>query len=125
MKSEPKRLHPIRGGMSPHAFAGHDRLDKLDLSGPSEVGGKLLDVTSNVQPERLLWLTSIQDAVQNYLPWGLGRNGTTGHEFWYATKYFFHVQATDSSIAWPVGTTRTLTCLSRASRIPAIKQAPR
>ena len=30
-----------RGGMSANAFGGHDRLDKLDLSGPSQVGGKL------------------------------------------------------------------------------------
>ncbi|MDR3749133.1 MAG: hypothetical protein P4M04_13455 [Acidobacteriota bacterium] len=82
-----------RGGMSANAFAGHDRLDTLDLCGPSQVGGKLLDVTSNAQPERLIWLTSIQDAVQNYLPWGLGKNGTEGHEFWFAIRYLFHVQA--------------------------------
>ena len=34
-------------------------------------------------------------------------------------------RSTDSSIAWLVGTTRTLTCRSRASRIPAIRHAPR
>ena len=32
---------------------------------------------------------------------------------------------TDSSIAFLVGTTRTFTCFSRASRMPAMRQAPR
>jgi len=90
MKGKP---HASRVGMSANAFGGHARLDKLDLSGPSQVGGKLLNVASNIQPERLLWLTSIQDAVQNYLPWGLGSNGTDPEEFWYATQYLFHVRA--------------------------------
>ena len=64
MTSEPERLHLIRGGMSANAFGGHARLDKLDLSGPSLVGGELLDVASNIQPERLLWLSTIQDALE-------------------------------------------------------------
>jgi hypothetical protein len=34
-------------------------------------------------------------------------------------------RSTDSSIAWLVGITRTFTCRSRASRIPAIRHAPR
>ena len=34
-------------------------------------------------------------------------------------------KSTDSSIAWPVGTTRTFTCRSRASRIPAMRHAPK
>jgi hypothetical protein len=84
-----------RGGMSAHAFGGHDRLDKLDLSGPSQVGGKLLDVASNIQPERLLWLSTIQDAVNNYLEYGLGKNGTTVDEFWFAVEYLLNVRAAD------------------------------
>jgi len=83
--------------MSAHAFGDHNRLDTLDLSGPSRIGGVLLGVTSNVQPERLLWLTSIQDAVQNYLPWGLGSNGTEANEFWYATQFLFQVQASKTA----------------------------
>jgi hypothetical protein len=34
-------------------------------------------------------------------------------------------RSTDSSIALPVGITRTLICFSLPSRMPAIKQAPR
>lgn len=84
-----------RGGMSANAFGGHDRLDKLDLSGPSPVGGKLLDVASNIQPERLLWLSTIQDAVNNYLEFGLGKNGTTVDEFWFAVEYLLNVRAAE------------------------------
>jgi len=91
----PEKRQLIRGGMSANAFGGHDRLDKLDLSGPSEVGGKLLDVASNVQPERLLWLSTIQDALNNYLEFGLGQNGTTEDEFWFAAEYLFNVRAAD------------------------------
>ena len=82
-----------RGGMSANALGGHDRLDKLDLSGPSQVGGKLLDVASNFQPERLLWLSTIQDALNYYLEFGLGRNGTTIDEFWFVAEYLLNVGA--------------------------------
>ena len=95
MKTEPEKLHLIRGGMSANAFGGHDRLDKLDLSGPSLVGDELLDVASNIQPERLLWLSTIQDALNNYLEFGLGRNGTTVAEFWFAAEYLLNVRAAD------------------------------
>ena len=87
--------HAIRGGMSANAFGGHDRLDKLNLSGPSQVGGKLLGVASNIEPERLLWLSTIQDAVNNYLEYGLGKNGTTVDEFWFAVEYLLNVRAAE------------------------------
>jgi hypothetical protein len=81
--------------MSANAFGGHGRLDKLDLSGRSLVRGEILDVASNVQPERLLWLSTIQDALNNYLEFGLGRNGTTVGEFWFAAEYLLNVRAAD------------------------------
>jgi len=84
-----------RGGMSTNAFGNHNRLDKLDLSGPSRVSGEVLDVASNIQPERLLWLSTIQDALNNYLGYGLGRNGTTVDEFWFAAEYLLNVRAAD------------------------------
>ena len=70
--------------MSPRAFGGHHRLDKLDL---------VVDVTSDIQPERTLWLASIQDAAHIYKFYGLGANGTSRDEFWYATEWFFHVRS--------------------------------
>jgi hypothetical protein len=48
--------------MSANAFGGHNRIDKLDLSGPSLIGGVLRDVTSIIRPERLLWLSTLQTA---------------------------------------------------------------
>ena len=84
-----------RCGMSANSFGGHDRLDKLDLSGPSQVGGKLLDLASNIQPERLLWLSMIQDTLNNYLECGLGRNGATIDEFWFVAEYLLNVGGAD------------------------------
>jgi len=85
-----------RGGMCSNAFGGHHRLDKCDLMGPSLLGDVLVDVVSGASPERMIWLTSIKDAVQNYLPWGLGKNGTTDDEFWFACEYLFNVRASES-----------------------------
>jgi hypothetical protein len=82
-----------RGGMSANAFGGHVRIDKLDLFGPSLVGGELLDVASNIRPERLLWVSTIRDAVRSYLIFGLGRNGTSAEEFWFAAEYLLNVRA--------------------------------
>jgi hypothetical protein len=83
-----------RGGMSKNAFGGHTRLDKLNLQGPSEIDGTLVDVAC-VSPERHLWCSVIADAVQQYLFYGLGKNGTKrdGTEFWSACKFLFHVRA--------------------------------
>ena len=72
MKSEPEKLHLIRGGMSHNAFGGHERLDKCYLRGPSLLGGLLVDVVSDVPGERILRVSSISDAVHNYLLFGLG-----------------------------------------------------
>jgi len=82
-----------RGGMSANAFGGHTRLDKCDLMGPSLLGEIEYDVTSDVVPERTLWLTTIKDSCDNYLMWGLGRNGTSAPEFWYAAEFLFHTRA--------------------------------
>jgi hypothetical protein len=82
-----------RGGMSANAFGGQTRLDKCDLMGPSLLGEIEYDVTSDVVPERTLWLTTIKDSCDNYLMWGLGRNGTSAPEFWYAAEFLFHTRA--------------------------------
>jgi hypothetical protein len=82
-----------KGGMSHRAFAGRPRLDKLSLSGPSEIGGINFDVCSDVQPERLLWLESFKDACFNYSAWGLGKNGTSKPEFLHAVSYFFYTRS--------------------------------
>ncbi len=79
--------------MSAHGFGGHHRLDKLNLAGPSLIGDDLVDVTSDVQPERTLWLASIQDAAHNYKFYGLGSNGTSRDEFWFAVEWFFRVRS--------------------------------
>jgi len=87
------KLHANHGGMTPGAFGGHGRLDKCVLTGPSMVGEHLYDVVSNAEGERTLWVQVILDAANNYLFFGLGRNGTTAEEFWYACEFLFRVRA--------------------------------
>ena len=46
-------LHANRGGLTPGAFGGHERLDKCDLTGP-----RLADATAEDQnPRRAFWNT--------------------------------------------------------------------
>ena len=52
-------LHANRGGLTPGAFGGHERLDKCDLTGPSTLGEHVYDVVSNAEGERTLWVRVI------------------------------------------------------------------
>ncbi len=78
-----------RGGMCANAFGGHERLDKCNLQAPSLLGDVLYDVVSGVPGERTLWGRVLADAINNYLFFGLGRNGTTPREFWYSCEFLF------------------------------------
>jgi hypothetical protein len=82
-----------RGGMDKNAFGGHERLDKCNLQGPSLLGGQILDVLSGLPGERTLWAQTILDSVNNYLFFGLGRNGTSAEEFWFSVEFIFNVRA--------------------------------
>ena len=77
-----------RGGMAKNSFGGHTRLDKCNLQGPSMLGSQLFDVMSGVEPERVLWVQTILDSCNNYLFYGLGRNGTSAEEFWFACEFW-------------------------------------
>lgn len=77
---------PRKGGMSPNAFAGRQRLDQIDLAAFR---------TPETTPEQLILLTTISDAVSSYLFFGLGRNGTCAEEFAYACRYLFEIRSTN------------------------------
>lgn len=79
--------------MAHNAFGGHRRLDKCDLQGPSLLDDILVDVTSDTEPERTLWTSVIADAVNQFIFWGLGRNGTSAQEFWHSVEYLFRVRS--------------------------------
>lgn len=72
--------------MSKNAFGGHTRLDRIDLNvfrRPNDSG------------EKIMALTVIKQAVNDYLMYGLAeRNGTTPAEFWYSCEYLFRVRST-------------------------------
>lgn len=75
-----------RGGMSINPFGSHQRLDKLDFS-------EMLQ--PNDPPEKAMLLASLTDAVNNYLFFGLGKNGTSALEFWFSVEYLFRVRASE------------------------------
>lgn len=77
-----------RGGMCHNPFGGRMRLDRLDFT--EMMGAK-------DEPEKILFLQTITDAIHNYLFFGLGKNGTTADEFAYACEYLFVVRAKDKS----------------------------
>lgn len=71
--------------MSKRAFGGRPRLDKLDL---------MSLLKPNDPAEKIIFLHTIVDALNNYLYFGLAaRNGTTAAEFWYDHEYFFRVRS--------------------------------
>ena len=82
-----------RGGMSPNSFGGHTRLDKCNLQRSSKFGDVDYDVVSDMPGVRTLWVGVIKDAVQQYLFFGLGRNGPTREEFWSACEFLFNIRA--------------------------------
>lgn len=79
-----------RGGMCSDPFLGKPRLDRLDLRSC---------LPADEPPECLLFLETISDAVSNYLYFGLGRNGTTGYEFFCSYRYFYVVRS-DDPLTW-------------------------
>jgi len=58
-----------------------------------------MDVLSNIYGERVLWASVIADAVNNYLSFGLGKNGTSVEEFYSAELYLFHIRS-DKPETW-------------------------
>lgn len=79
--------------MAHNAFGHHTRIDKCDLQGPSLMDDVLVDVASDVQPERTLWTSVIASAANDFLMFGLGRNGSTRDEFWFSVEFFYHTRA--------------------------------
>jgi hypothetical protein len=79
--------------MSANAFGGHSRLDKCNLQGSSKFSDVDYDVVSDTPAERTLWVSVIKDAVNNYIFFGLGRNGPKPEEFWSACEFLFNVRA--------------------------------
>lgn len=75
------------------AFGHHTRIDKCDLQGPSLINDVLVDVASGIEPERTLWTSVIAFAANDFLMFGLGRNGSTRDEFWFSVEFFFHTRA--------------------------------
>ena len=75
-----------RGGMCARPFGGFDRLDRIDL---------FAFASGTDSPFKLLYLKVIQQALAEYLYFGLGRNGTTPAEFYFASRYFFAVRSRD------------------------------
>jgi hypothetical protein len=73
-----------KGGMSKNAFGGKLRLDRLDL---------MESLSTNLSGVSVLYLSTIKDAVHNYLFFALGRNGTSADEFSAACLYFFRIRS--------------------------------
>jgi hypothetical protein len=82
-----------KAGMCANPFGGHERLDKCNLQGPSMLGGELVDILSDVPGERTLIAETFKDALNNYLFFGLGQNGTSAPEFWYGVEFLFRIRA--------------------------------
>jgi hypothetical protein len=70
-------------------FGGKQSLSRLDLLDKID--------TNQVCGEKLLFLSVIRDAVQQYLFFGLGKNGTTAEGFVESCNYFFKVRSNDQS----------------------------
>jgi hypothetical protein len=85
--------HAPKGGMSANAFGGHTRLDKCNLQGSSKFDDDDYDVVSDTPGVRTLWVYMIKDAVNDYLFFGLRRNGPKPDEFWSACEFLFNVRA--------------------------------
>jgi hypothetical protein len=85
--------HAPKGGMSANAFGGHSRLDKCNLQGSSKFDDDDYDVVSGTPGVRTLWVYMIKDAANDYLFFGLGRNGSNPDEFWSACEFLFNVRA--------------------------------
>src|ERR1017187_6153269 len=80
-------------GGSTNPFGGLQRLDQLELEGPSVIGDKIIDIISNISPVRTLLVESFKDALNNYLFYGLGNNGTCATEFWSAIEFLYNVRS--------------------------------
>ena len=80
--------------MSRHAFGGHSRIDKCNLMGPSLIDDVLVDVVST-EPERVLWVSVVASALNDYLFYGLGTNGTSRDEFWFSCEFLFRTRSTE------------------------------
>jgi hypothetical protein len=68
----------------------HVRLDKLDFTDFSDPN---MENCGGAPSEQLIALQLMTDAANNYLYFGLGRNGTTIEEFWYGYEFFFQVRS--------------------------------
>ena len=83
-----------RGGSTKNPFGGRQSLATLDLLSNISLG---VDTT----PEKLIYLSVIQDAVQQYLFFGLGKNGTTPDLFFESFNYLFKVRSTNQLTWYP------------------------
>ena len=57
------------------------------------LGGELVDVLSGIPGERTVIAETFKDAASNYLFFGLGRNGTSAQEFFYACEWLLRIRA--------------------------------
>lgn len=74
-----------KGGMGANPVGtGNERIDRIDFSA---------FCSGSDSPLKMLFLNVIADAANNYLYYGLAKNGTTPEEFWYATEYFMTVRS--------------------------------
>jgi hypothetical protein len=73
-----------RGGMCSNPTGGNDRLDRIDF---------MSYASGSDDPYKLLAIAVIVDATSSYLYFGLGKNGTTLDEFWFAAEFFFRTRS--------------------------------
>jgi hypothetical protein len=83
--AKPTKAKGAKGGMAANPFGGFPRLDRIDL---------LAFASGTDSPQKMLYLATIKQALAEYLFYGLGRNGTTAAEFYFAHEYFFEVRST-------------------------------